>query len=73
MIKVLSYAWFMLTEMSKGHSDKATPGRKTLNGRDVATAHTVLKECLPILCAEPHPPATVAATVVDAPPRPNAD
>ena len=69
LIKVLSYAWFMLTEMSKGHAGAAKPSRKTLNGRDVATAHTVLKECLPILWAEPNPPTPVGAAVVAPPAR----
>ena len=66
LLKVISYAWFMLTEMSKGHAGAAKPSRKTLNGRDAATALTVLKECLPVLRGPPSRPAADAAAVLPA-------
>ena len=69
LIKVIATAWFLVQEISKGHLEAATPSRKALNGRDIAASHAALKECLPILRAEPNPPAPAAAAVVAPPAR----
>ena len=66
LIKVIATAWFLVQDITKGHQEAASPSRKALNGRDIAASHATLKECLPILRAEPNPPAPA---VVAAPAR----
>ena len=53
LIQIIQYASFIVQETTKGPKEDSKPRRSIINGRDIFTAVSVLKDCLPILRGGP--------------------
>ena len=53
LIRIMQYANYIVRETTKGPKDTSKPRRNIINGRDIDTAVTVLKECFPMLAGAP--------------------